>query len=81
MSIRTDLPTGNSAIVPPHERILISEDTSCALLDISKPVFRRWVAAGVIHPVKLPFECRRKLYRRADIAAFAESLEVDSTVA
>jgi hypothetical protein len=44
------------------------------LLGVSKPVFRRWVAEGLIHPVELPGGVRRRLYRRSDLEAFAEML-------
>jgi hypothetical protein len=41
---------------------------------VSAQTVRRWIAAGVLHPVSLPGGCRRVLVRRADVAAMVDSL-------
>jgi hypothetical protein len=40
---------------------------------LSRPTFRRWVAASCIEPVLVPGAERRKFYRREDIDAFVSS--------
>ena len=65
--------TAHNAISP-AERILVSEDDGSTLLGVSKPTFRHWVADGLIQPVELPGGIRRRLYRRAELEAFAASL-------
>lgn len=59
----------------PVPRLLYDELEAAQALNVSKPTFRNWVSAGVIRPVRLPFDCRRRLYRVSDIEAFAASLE------
>jgi hypothetical protein len=61
--------------VPTRDRYLVSEPVAAQLCSVSLPTFRKWTAAGVIHPVSLPGGLRRNLYRRSDLEAFAESLE------
>jgi hypothetical protein len=63
-----------NASVPLADCYLVSEEDASATLAVSKPVFRHWVAAGLISPVALPGGIRRKLYRRTDLEAFAASL-------
>jgi hypothetical protein len=71
--------TGHN-MLPAPPTILVGEDDSPTspgaptLLGVSKPVFRKWVSDGLIVPVELPGGIRRKLYRRADLEAFAASL-------
>jgi hypothetical protein len=60
--------------IPPHLRILLSEDDACRMFSISKPVFRSLVAAGHIGPVQLPGGVRRRLYLRATLERWAASL-------
>ena len=58
--------------IPAHLRIMLSEDDACQMYSLSKPVFRAFVAAGHIAPVKLPFGIRRKLYLRSSLEDWAE---------
>ena len=66
-------PTTEDKLGPP---ILVSEAEAAALLSLSKPTFRRIVAAGHVAKVSLPgdLNLRRNLYRASDVAAFADSL-------
>ena len=73
MSLDADNSLRN-ANVPLADCYLMSEQDASATLAVSKPVFRHWVADGLISPVALPGGIRRKLYRRADLEAFAASL-------
>ena len=62
------------------ERPLFLSEVKCAgLFGVSRTTFRRWVAAGFLCPVHLPFGERRKLYHREEVEAFARSL-VDASV-
>ena len=54
-----------------HEPVLLSEEVAASKCGISRPMFRRWVAAACIQPV--PRAERRKLYRPEDIEAFVRS--------
>jgi excisionase family DNA binding protein len=54
--------------------LFVSEVQAAKLLGVSRTTFRRWVAAGHLHPVFMPGGERRKLYHRDDIAAFARWL-------
>jgi predicted DNA-binding transcriptional regulator AlpA len=60
-------------ITPDHESVLLSEETAAGKCGISRPTFRRWVAANCIEPVLVPGAERRKLYRREDIEAFVRA--------
>ena len=60
--------------IPPDKRILVSEDEACVLLGVSKPTLRAWVDDGILAPVHLPHGMRRRLYKRADLEAWAASL-------
>ena len=64
----------NPQSIPPHLRLLVSEDDAALMCGVSKPTFRGWVGEGLIHPVQLPHDMRRKLYRRGDLETFAASL-------
>jgi hypothetical protein len=66
--------SSHSSTIPAHVRILLSEDDACQMYSLSKPVFRDLVAAGYIHPVKLPTGVRRNLYLRSDLDALAAKL-------
>ena len=68
-------PTPPSKFVPAHLRVLVGEDDAAALLSVSKPTFRRWVAQGLVARVELPGAIRRNLYRRADLEVLAASLK------
>jgi excisionase family DNA binding protein len=59
---------------PPIEPILVSEDEACALFSVSKPTFRRWVDEGILRPVDLPHNMRRRLYKRSDLEVWVDSL-------
>ena len=67
---QTELGTGVVSELP----LLLSEVQSAKLLGVSRTTFRRWVAAGHLHPVFMPGGERRKLYHRDDIMAFARWL-------
>jgi predicted site-specific integrase-resolvase len=56
-----------------HEPVLLSEEVAASKCGISRPTFRRWVAASCIEPLMAPGAERRKLYRREDIEAFVRS--------
>ena len=60
-------------MTPDHEPVLLSEEVAAGKCGISRPTFRRWVAASCIEPVLVPGAERRKLYRREDIEAFVRS--------
>ena len=66
--------TDSKTTIPPQERILLSEEDACTMFSLSRPTFRDFVAAGYLHPVELPGGIRRRLYRRADLEAFAAKL-------
>ena len=60
--------------LPPHERLLLDEETASAMCSVSRSKFREWVAVGLLEPAKLPPGNHRKLYRKADVEAFVDSL-------
>jgi len=64
-------PGKTKPIIPTAERILVSEPIAAELCSVSVPTLRKWVAGGLLHPVELPGNLRRNLYRRVDIEAFA----------
>jgi hypothetical protein len=59
--------------IPPTDRVLVSENDAATMLSVSKPTFRKYVAAGAITQVALP-DTKRNLYRISDLRAFADSL-------
>ena len=77
MTVAPATPTAQS--IPPHLRLLVSEDDAALMCGVSKPTFRGWVGEGLIHPVQLPHDMRRKLYRRGDLETFAASLTAEVT--
>ena len=58
---------------PDHEPALLSEEAAASKCGISRPTFRRWIAANCIEPVMAPGVAHSKLYRLEDIEAFARS--------
>ena len=72
MSVDVSPDNGNAK----PERLLMGERESCELLSVSAPTFRRWVAHGLLAPVKLPDGTRRRLYRRSDLESFAAHLRL-----
>jgi len=68
------VPPNAQSSIPPHLRLLVGEDDAAVMCGVSKPTFRHWVGEGLIAPVKLPHDMRRKLYRRIDLETFAASL-------
>ena len=58
---------------PDDEPVLLSEEMAAGKCGLSRPTFRRWVAASCIEPVLVPGAERRKFYRREDIDAFVSS--------
>jgi predicted DNA-binding transcriptional regulator AlpA len=58
---------------PDHEPALLSEEAAASKCGISRPTFRRWIAANCIEPVMAPGVAHSKLYRREDIEAFTRS--------
>ena len=70
-----DASTSPRNAIPTPERILVSEDEACALIGVSKPTLRGWVAEGLISPVSLPHGIRRRLYRRSDLETWAARLD------
>jgi excisionase family DNA binding protein len=73
MSVNTSPSTDNAIAL--KERILVSEDEACMLLGVSKPTLRSWVDEGILGPVQLPHDIRRRLYRRVDLEAWAANLD------
>lgn len=67
-------PKARNDCVRPAECFLVGEALGAAMLGVSKPTFRRWVKEGLIVPVKLPHDIRRRLYRREDLETFAAEL-------
>ncbi len=59
---------------PPAPTYLLSEMEAASACGVSKPIFRKWVALGLIRPVPLPGGVRRNLYRASDVQAFVERL-------
>ena len=53
---------------------LLTEEAAADQCGISRPTFRRWVAARCIQPVVVPGGGGRKLYRREDVESFARSV-------
>ena len=60
-------------MTPDHEPVLLSEEAAAGKCGISRPSFRRWVAASCIEPVLVPGAEHHRLYRREDIEAFLNS--------
>jgi excisionase family DNA binding protein len=60
------------------ERLLLSETEIAALCSVSRHTVRRWVAAGKLHPVELPYGMRRKLYRRSEVEGFVAGLDLQA---
>ena len=58
---------------PDHGPAMLSEEAAASKCGISRPTFRRWIAANCIEPVMAPGAARSKLYRLEDIEAFARS--------
>ena len=58
---------------PDHEPALLSEEAAAGKCGLSRPTFRRWIAANCIEPVMAPGAARTELYRREDIDAFTGS--------
>ena len=56
-----------------QERALLTEEAAANECGVSRPTFRRWVAARCIQPV-LVVGGSRRLYRREDIESFAPSV-------
>ena len=61
-------------IVPIEDRVLIDAPTAAAMCSVSRPTWDSWVAAGLIQPVALPFDIRRRLFRREAVEKFANGL-------
>ena len=61
-------------IILDPERALLTEEAAANECGVSRPTFRRWVAASCIQPVLVPGGGSRKLYRREDVASFAASI-------
>ena len=55
------------------DRALLTEEAAANKCGVSRPTFRRWVAARCIQPVLVAGGSRR-LYRREDIESFAPSV-------
>lgn len=55
---------------------LLSNKQAAKVLNVSRPVFNRWVAAGYIKRVKSP-DSKRKMVRRSDLLEFIDSLELE----
>lgn len=72
MSVDQKSPSGNA--IPPAERILVDTKAVAGLLNVTEPVVRRWVDAGLFTPVVLPLGVRRTLYRLEDVRAAIDSL-------
>jgi hypothetical protein len=60
--------------IPDEERPLLTEEVAANKCGVSRPTFRRWVAARCIQPVSVPGSGSRKLYRREDVESFAHSI-------
>jgi hypothetical protein len=60
-------------MTPDHEPVLLSEEAAAGKCGISRPTFRRWVAASCIEPVLVPGSARGRFYRKEDIEAFVRS--------
>lgn len=58
---------------------MVSEDTACALLSISKPLLRRYAASGLIPRVIMPEGVRRNLYRVSDLEMWVDRLPSKAT--
>ena len=56
-----------SKTVPIADRCLVDEVTAAQMVGVSRTNFRRFVAAGLIAPVALPFSIKRNLYTRGAI--------------
>jgi predicted site-specific integrase-resolvase len=56
------------------ERALLTEEVAANKCGVSRPTFRRWVAARCIQPVLAPGGGSRKLYRREDVEGFSPSI-------
>ena len=61
-------------IILDSERALLTEEAAATRCGVSRPTFRRWVAARCIQPVLVPGGGGRKLYRREDVESFARSI-------
>lgn len=61
-------------IILDQESALLTEELAADTCGVSRPTFRRWVAARCIQPVLVPGGGSRKLYRREDVDSFAHSI-------
>ena len=77
MSMDQTTPPRNG--IPPWRRLLIDEEELSDMLGVSKPTARRYVSEGYLRPVEMPLGIRRKLYRRADVEAFVETLALEAS--
>jgi hypothetical protein len=69
-----EVPPLTKPIILDQERALLTEEAAANTCGVSRPTFRRWVAARCIQPVVVPGGDRRKLYRREDIEGFTRSV-------
>jgi excisionase family DNA binding protein len=53
---------------------LLTEEAAANQCGVTRPTFRRWVAARCIQPVLVPGGGSRRLYRREDVESFGHSL-------
>ena len=61
-------------IILDPEHALLTEEAAANKCGVSRPTFRRWVAARCIQPVLVPGGGSRKLYRREDVDSFAHTI-------
>jgi hypothetical protein len=69
-----EAPPLTQPIMIDQESALLTEELAANTCGISRPTFRRWVAARCIQPVVVPGGGGRKLYRREDVDSFAPSI-------
>lgn len=62
---------------PDADSLVYSEDQAAKAMRVSKPTLRKWVAMGLINPLRVPDGMRRRLYSRAELERFIASREVD----
>lgn len=72
-AVPQEVPLSTKPTLPNDKPVLLSEEVAASKCGVSRPTFRRWVAANCIKPVLVPGAERRKLYNLADIEVFVLS--------
>lgn len=64
----------NDGGIPIRDHFLLTEVEVAEMCGVSRWSVRRWMKAGLLVPVALPWGQKRNLYRSADVEAFLAGL-------